>query len=171
MADDVPSTFVVPDPFSASSSEEEAPQSAQKQKADTESDQESMSDSELTKCIHFKDTTALPDLCGSGDEEDDDPSESLAKDMADELVADNSDADEEAPVALAQPRGKGKHPRPDKAWFQVQLWKTEANSIAEIIEELKELAQSLYDESGTCIPKSEYICCHVHSHLLLFSCA
>jgi hypothetical protein len=33
------------------------------------------------------------------------------------------------------------------------LWKTDANSIAEIIEEIKELAQALYDESGTGIPK------------------
>ena len=85
MAEDVPSTFVVPDPASASSSDADAPQSAQKHKPDSESE-ESMSESQMWSEQRFKDSTELPDLVESNDELDDEPSERLAEDLADELV-------------------------------------------------------------------------------------
>jgi len=160
MADDVPSTFVVPDPASASSSDAEAPQSAQKQKPDSESE-ESMSESQMWSEKRFKDSTELPDLVGSEDELDDEPSERMAKDLADELVRTDSDndvaSDEESGAGASKHCGKGKHSRPDRGWMQVRRYNTAELTTSDILNDLKELAQELHDLSGTDVPKCKFI--------------
>jgi hypothetical protein len=174
MADDVPSPFVLPDPVSPSASEGEEPQSAQKQKRDSESE-DSMSESELLMGKHFKDTTDLPDLVGSDEsdgEEGDDSPERMAKHLANELVPDSDEGenDEEASVAGAsKPCGKGKHSRPDKDWEQVRRWKIAEIPIPEIMADLKPIAQELYDLSGTGVPPCKSILCNVLQVLLIFT--
>ena len=106
---------------------DDAQQSAQKQKPDSESE-ESMSESQTWSEKRFKDSTELPDLVGSEDELDDEPSERMAKDLADELVRTDSDndvaSDEESGAGASKPCGKGKHSRLDRGWMQVRRYNT-----------------------------------------------
>lgn len=148
--------FVVPDPKSApnsdESSEEERPTSAQK--PDTVSDSESMSDDDSRRITAFADTTHLPDVMPSSSDDNDDEEtggSSLAKDLANEIMAPD---DEEVLDADFPEKGKGrgKHARPKKGWQKVSLWKIDPLTRMEVIGELKAMAQSLYDKSGTSTP-------------------
>jgi hypothetical protein len=154
-----PSPFVEPEAqgASTSSSDEGPPQSGQKPpKVDT--DNESLSDSEWVKNTKWPDTTDLPDLVGSDSDEEDPPS-TMAKDLAREVVAedsDDSDADEETSAASRRKScGKGRHSRTKKGWAEVRMWKLDTIQIPDIIPQLKVLAQEIYDLSGTGIPKSK----------------